>query len=110
MIDLLYFVRFRFESAVSIQDAVTNHGTIGWRAWRAKVTAVGPEHFAILIVFTESFVRPIPDKSTKDAIVIFDIVPVFFQVTACVASGVGIFAEHDWSWVFFDRENLFKFA
>ncbi len=60
-----------------------------------KIAAVGKPFLPCVRKAPDSLVHPVPDKAALQTRVLFDNIPIFFQVAGTVAHRVGILAHHD---------------
>ncbi|MNP43250.1 hypothetical protein D3C76_1370560 [compost metagenome] len=74
----------------------------------AKIAAVGPEGVALFVMLSQGLVHPVPHKTTLQARMFAESVPVFSESAKAVAHRVGIFAEDQRTCLIRHTDPLFK--
>ena len=94
LIHLLHLEQFGRDAAVGGDYTIS--AEVGIVRHIAETAAV-VEIFLGFAVFVEALVHPIPDAAAYHAFaLIFDVIPIFFEVADGITHGVSIFAEDIW--------------
>ena len=69
----------------------------------AKVAAVRPVRRALVVVFGDALIHPVPNKATLQTLVGSEGVPIVGEVTEAVAHGMSVLTENNRPRLFFAR-------